>query len=90
MTYICFYPTFPPSFHLSSISQGYSGIELLDLLLEPHKVSHMESDGDHDNPAWSITDQSVSEMLFDICDLSLSDKLQDMLPTESTLGIFYF
>ncbi|XP_056127618.1 cyclic AMP-responsive element-binding protein 3-like protein 3-B isoform X2 [Rhinichthys klamathensis goyatoka] len=36
--------------------KGYSGIELLDLLLEPHKVSHMESNGDL--PAWSITDQS--------------------------------
>lgn len=64
MTYICFSPTFPPSFHLSSISQGYSGIELLDLLLEPHKGSHVESDGDLS--AWSITDQSVSEMPFDI------------------------
>ncbi|XP_039531675.1 cyclic AMP-responsive element-binding protein 3-like protein 3-A isoform X2 [Pimephales promelas] len=36
--------------------KGHSGIELLDLLLEPHKVSHMESNGNL--PAWSITDQS--------------------------------
>jgi len=49
-----------------SVSQGHSGIELLDLLLEPHKVSHMESNGDL--PAWSITDQSVSETPFDICE----------------------
>ncbi|XP_067308912.1 cyclic AMP-responsive element-binding protein 3-like protein 3-B isoform X2 [Pseudorasbora parva] len=38
--------------------KGYSGIELLDLLLEPQKDSHMESDGDYDNPAWSIIDQN--------------------------------
>ncbi|XP_016421989.1 cyclic AMP-responsive element-binding protein 3-like protein 3-A [Sinocyclocheilus rhinocerous] len=40
-------------------NKAYSGIELLDLLLEPHKVRHMESNGDHGNPAWSITDQSI-------------------------------
>uniref|UniRef100_A0A9J8A890 cAMP responsive element binding protein 3-like 3b n=1 Tax=Cyprinus carpio carpio TaxID=630221 RepID=A0A9J8A890_CYPCA len=39
--------------------KAYSGIELLDLLLEPQKVPHMESNGDHGNPVWSITDQSI-------------------------------
>ncbi|XP_073705093.1 cyclic AMP-responsive element-binding protein 3-like protein 3-A isoform X2 [Garra rufa] len=39
--------------------KGYPGIELLDLLLEPHKVPHMESNGDHGNPVWSVTDQSI-------------------------------
>lgn len=39
--------------------KGYSGIGLLDLLLEPHKVPHMESNGDQCIPAWSITDQGI-------------------------------
>ncbi|XP_042609912.1 cyclic AMP-responsive element-binding protein 3-like protein 3-A [Cyprinus carpio] len=39
--------------------KGYSGTELLDLLLEPHMVPHMNSNGYHGNPAWSITDQSI-------------------------------
>ncbi|XP_043089456.1 cyclic AMP-responsive element-binding protein 3-like protein 3-A isoform X2 [Puntigrus tetrazona] len=39
--------------------KAYSGIELLDLLLEPHKVPHIESNGDHGNPAWSVTDQRI-------------------------------
>ncbi|XP_059419011.1 cyclic AMP-responsive element-binding protein 3-like protein 3-A [Carassius carassius] len=39
--------------------KGYSGTELLDLLLEPHMVPHMDSNGYHGNPAWSITDQSI-------------------------------
>ncbi|KAK2900444.1 hypothetical protein QQF64_015641 [Cirrhinus molitorella] len=39
--------------------KGYPGIELLDLLLEPHKVPHMESNGDHGNPVWSVADQSI-------------------------------
>ncbi|XP_016396205.1 cyclic AMP-responsive element-binding protein 3-like protein 3-A isoform X3 [Sinocyclocheilus rhinocerous] len=39
--------------------KGYSGTELLDLLLEPHMNPHMDSNGDHGNPAWSITDQSI-------------------------------
>ncbi|XP_052403432.1 cyclic AMP-responsive element-binding protein 3-like protein 3-A isoform X2 [Carassius gibelio] len=39
--------------------KGYSGIELLDLLLEPHRIPHLESSGDHGNPVWSITDQSI-------------------------------
>ncbi|XP_059357107.1 cyclic AMP-responsive element-binding protein 3-like protein 3-A isoform X2 [Carassius carassius] len=39
--------------------KAYSGIELLDLLLEPHKIPRMENSGDHGNPVWSITDQSI-------------------------------
>ncbi|XP_026110526.1 cyclic AMP-responsive element-binding protein 3-like protein 3-A isoform X2 [Carassius auratus] len=39
--------------------KAYSGIELLDLLLEPHRIPHLESSGDHGNPVWSITDQSI-------------------------------
>ncbi|XP_051553375.1 cyclic AMP-responsive element-binding protein 3-like protein 3-B [Myxocyprinus asiaticus] len=38
--------------------KAYAGFELLDLLLEqPQKTSHMDGNGDHVNPTWSITDQ---------------------------------
>lgn len=84
------FPLFPLTSYLSSTSQGYSGTELLDLLLEPHMVPHMNSNGYHGNPAWSITDQSVSELAFDICDLSLYDKSLDNLPAESMLRKFHF
>lgn len=39
---------------------GYSGIELLDFLLEqPHRNAHMERDCDYGNPVWSIAEQSA-------------------------------
>ncbi|XP_051557744.1 cyclic AMP-responsive element-binding protein 3-like protein 3-B [Myxocyprinus asiaticus] len=39
--------------------KAYAGFELLDLLLE-QKTSHMDGNGNHGNPAWSITDQSTA------------------------------
>ncbi|XP_051769086.1 cyclic AMP-responsive element-binding protein 3-like protein 3-B isoform X1 [Ctenopharyngodon idella] len=63
--------------------KSYSGIELLDLLLEPHKVSHMESDGDHDNPAWSITDQSILSHSEGVVDNFLDSLLQ---PSDSIMS----
>lgn len=55
-------------------SQGYSGMELLDFLLEQPHRNRMASDGDHGNPVWSIAEQSVSDVLFALCDTSSSEK----------------
>lgn len=62
-------------YYFNPLSQCYTGMELLDFLLEqPHRNAHMERDGDHGNPVWSIAEQSVSDVLFAICDLSSSVK----------------
>ncbi|XP_065118058.1 cyclic AMP-responsive element-binding protein 3-like protein 3-A [Paramisgurnus dabryanus] len=56
---------------------GYSGLELLDLLLEqPHNISHVESNGDHGNPVWSIAEQNILSHDEGVVDNFLDSLLQ--------------
>lgn len=66
----------------------FPGPELLELLLEPHRVPHTARDAKHGSPAWSMADQSIAcheGVMDDFLD-SLLDMSKPCSPCDSGIS----